>query len=71
MNFLTNIVLFYKDGFKNMRVGKKLWVIIAIKFFLFFVVLKLLYFPNFLDSHFSNDKDKANFVINHLIQGER
>ena len=71
MHMLKNILFFYIDGFKNMTVGKKLWIIIGIKFFLFFIVLKLLYFPNFLNSHFSNDEDKANFVIKNLTQGER
>ncbi len=68
MKIIQNIFSFYRDGFKGMKVGKKLWMIIGIKFFLFFVVLKLLYFPNFLNTHFSNDKDKADFVMENLTQ---
>lgn len=68
MKIIQNIFSFYSDGFKGMKVGKKLWLIIGIKFFLFFVILKLLYFPNFLNTHFSNDKDKADFVMENLTQ---
>lgn len=68
MKIIQNIFSFYSDGFKGMKVGKKLWLIIGIKFFLFFVILKLLYFPNFLNTHFSNDKDKVDFVMENLTQ---
>jgi len=68
MEFCKKIALFYIDGFKNMKVGKKLWFIIAIKFFIFFIILKLLFFPDILQTKFSNDKDRANFVIENLIK---
>lgn len=71
MKIIQNIFSFYRDGFKRMKVGKKLWMIIGIKFFLFFVVLKLLYFPNLLNTHFSNDKDRADFVMENLIKTGR
>jgi len=51
-----------------MNIGKKLWLIIAIKLFLFMVVLKFFFFPNILKTQFSNDKDRANFVIENLIK---
>ena len=65
--FLKQIFFFYRHGFKNMNKGKKLWLIIAIKLFLFMVVLKFFFFPNILKTQFSNDKDRANFVIENLI----
>lgn len=71
MKIIQNIFSFYCDGFKRMKVGKKLWMIIGIKFFLFFVVLKLLYFPNLLNTHFTNDKDRADFVMENLIKKGR
>lgn len=71
MKIIKNIFSFYYDGFKRMKVGKKLWMIIGIKFFLFFIVLKLLYFPNFLNTHFTNDKDRADFVMENLIKKGR
>jgi hypothetical protein len=69
MEICKKIALFYIDGFKNMKVGKRLWLIIAIKFFIFFAVLKLLFFPDILQTKFSNDKDRANFVIENLTNG--
>lgn len=68
MIYLKKIFLFYSDGFKSMRVGKKLWLIIGIKLFLFFVLLKLFFFPDILNTKFSNDQQKANFVMENLIE---
>jgi len=71
MTFLKNIWNFYIDGFKSMKIGKKLWVIIALKFFIFFVILKLFFFPNILQTNFSNDQDRANFVIENITKEEK
>ncbi len=68
MEFCKKIALFYIDGFKSMKVGKRLWLIIAIKLFIIFVILKLLFFPNILQTKFSNDKDRANYVIENLTK---
>jgi len=68
VGWLKQIIFFYRDGFKQMRVGKQLWAIIAIKFFLFFVVLKLFFFPNILQTHFSNDTQRAESVLEHLMK---
>ena len=68
MEILKKIALFYYDGFKNMKVGKKLWLIIGIKLFIFFFILKLFFFPNILQTQFSNDEDRANFVIENLTK---
>ena len=68
MNLLKNVLNFYIEGFKNMRVGKKLWVIIGIKLFVFFFILKLFFFPNILKIKFDNDKDRANFIIENITK---
>ncbi|MFI3263008.1 MAG: DUF4492 domain-containing protein [Rikenellaceae bacterium] len=44
MSILKRILYFYIDGFRDMKVGKKLWLLIAIKLFIMFVVLKLFFF---------------------------
>lgn len=41
---LKKIFYFYRDGFKNMKVGKTLWLIIAIKLFIMFAILKVFFF---------------------------
>lgn len=57
----------YYDGFREMTVGKTLWAIIIVKLFIFFVVIKLLFFPNILHRDYDNDEDRANHVRDELI----
>lgn len=59
---------FYADGFKSMRVGKVLWLIILIKLFIMFFILRLFFFPDFLASKSSDMHDKENYVAGELIQ---
>lgn len=65
---LYRVYRFYVDGFKSMTVGKTLWLIIGIKLVVMFLVLKLFFFPNFLNSKFDKEEDKANYVIEQLTQ---
>ena len=39
---------FYRDGFRDMKLGKTLWLIILVKLFIMFFILKLFFFPNFV-----------------------
>lgn len=69
MNVIKNIWNFYYRGFKDMPSwGRKAWLIIIVKLFIMFAVLKLLFFPNFLNSNFETDGEKANFVIEQLTK---
>jgi hypothetical protein len=68
VTILRKIFLFYYDGFRNMTVGKKLWIIILIKLFILFFVLRLFFFPDFLGSKFTNDRDRGDYVREQLIQ---
>jgi hypothetical protein len=68
MNYLKQIFLFYYDGFKNMTVGKNLWVIILIKLFIIFAVFRLFFFPDFLNKRFDIQVDKSNYVIEELTK---
>ena len=67
-NILIRIFHFYIEGFKNMTVGKKLWVIILIKLFILFVVLKLFFFKDFLSEKFDTDQEKGDYVIEQLTK---
>ena len=62
------IFYFYYDGFRGMTIGRKLWIILIIKLFILFVFLKLIFFPDFLQSKFSNDKDRSDYVIDQLTK---
>ena len=63
----ARIWTFYYDGFRSMTVGKTLWAIILIKVFIFFVVIKMLFFPNLLQRDFDSDEERANHVRQELI----
>ncbi len=66
MNVLRRIYLFYYEGFKSMTIGKTLWAIILIKLFIMFAILRLFFFPNYLNSNFENDEERSNHVIENL-----
>lgn len=57
---------FYREGFRRMTVGRTLWKIILIKLFVLFAVLKLFFFPNFLQTNFSTDGQRADHVLQQL-----
>ena len=66
--FWHRTVDLYVDGFRNMTVGRKLWLLIIIKLFIFFAVLKLFFFPDVLERHYDTDSERADAVRESLIQ---
>ena len=67
LNFSKRVWNLYYDGFRNMTVGKTLWMIILLKVFIFFVVMKLLFFPNILKRDYSSDEERADHVRSELL----
>jgi hypothetical protein len=67
MNALKKVYQFYKEGFSNMTIGKTLWLIIAIKLFIMFGILKTFFFPNFLKTNFATEQERADHVRQELI----
>ncbi|MBN2681690.1 MAG: DUF4492 domain-containing protein [Bacteroidales bacterium] len=67
-----NIKIFfslYTEGFRNLStLGKKLWILIFIKLFIMFVILKIFFFPNFLGSKFDTSEEKSNYILNILTK---
>lgn len=63
---LKKIFYFYYDGFKSMTVGKKLWIIILIKVFIMFAILRLFFFPDILKKNFDTDQERGDYVIEQL-----
>ncbi len=57
----------YYDGFRNMKLGKTLWLIIGIKLFIMFFVLKLFFFPDFLKTH-TQKGEEADYVVREFVQ---
>jgi hypothetical protein len=61
----------YIDGFKHLStLGKTLWIIILIKLFIMFFILKPLFFPNVLKKEFKTKDERSNFVIEQLTKNE-
>jgi len=62
------IFRFYYDGFSNLSSwGRKSWLIILIKLFIMFAILKLFFFHDFLESKFMNDTERSEYVREQLI----
>jgi hypothetical protein len=51
-----------------MTIGKQLWAVILIKLFILFFILRLIFFPNFLNSRFKSDEGKGDYVGKELIE---
>ncbi|MDR1746222.1 MAG: DUF4492 domain-containing protein [Tannerella sp.] len=60
------IFRFYLEGFQSMQWGRTLWVIILIKLFIMFCILRVFFFPRYLNQ-FETDADKGEYVSNELI----
>jgi len=67
-NIFTQVFSFYYEGFRSMTVGRTLWLIILIKLFVMFVILKLFFFPNFLKTNFETDEQRSDYVIEQLTK---
>lgn len=64
---VTTIWHFYRDGFRCMTWGRTLWLIILLKLFIMFVILKLFFFPDFLRES-SGTLGEEEYVSRELIE---
>lgn len=60
--WLGRVAGFYLDGFRSMGTGRTLWKIILLKIVVFITILKV-FFPDFLQTHFSTDQQRADHVL--------
>lgn len=63
---LSRIFHLYYDGFRTMTLGKTLWAVILIKLAIIFLVLKLFFFPDFINTNAKNG-DKSGFVSKEIL----
>lgn len=65
---INRLFHFYYDGFSNMSEwGRKVWIIIIIKLFIMFAILRIFFFQDFLNKKFDNDKQRSEYVMNQII----
>jgi len=62
------IIRFYYDGFSGLSDwGKKVWIIILIKLFIIFFVLKLFFFPDVLKKNFTDQTERSRYIRELLL----
>ncbi|HIT48653.1 MAG TPA: DUF4492 domain-containing protein [Candidatus Coprenecus stercoripullorum] len=66
MGLIKKIWLFYYDGFRSMTVGRTLWIVIIIKLFIIFAILRVFLFRPAL-SEYGSEEEKAEAVIENLV----
>ena len=64
-NVFSRIWRFYYEGFRSMTIGKTLWIIVLIKLFVMFAILRLFFFRPVLKG---SDEQKAETVRSTLIE---
>lgn len=69
MNIFKKVFRFYYEGFRDMpKWGRQMWLIIIIKGVLVFILVKFIFFPNYLKTNFSTDQQRSEHVVNELIK---
>jgi hypothetical protein len=64
---LNRFFRFYYEGFREMpKWGRRVWIIIIIKLFIMFAILKIFFFHDFLKTKFDNDKQRSEYVLDQL-----
>ena len=68
---LKSVFLFYYEGFRSLSSwGRQVWLIIIIKLFIMFVLLKVFFFPDFLKTNFKDDTERSEYMIEQLTGNE-
>lgn len=67
----ARIFRFYYDGFRNMSWwGRRVWLIILLKLFIIFIILKLFFFKDFLGQKNDTEIQKSEYVLDQLINSK-
>jgi hypothetical protein len=65
------LIRFYYDGFRNLSWwGRRIWIIIIIKLFIIFIILRIFFFQDFLKKRFGSDEQRSEYVREQLINSE-
>lgn len=68
-NFFVRAYHLYRDGFRSLTpTSKKLWLIIAVKLFIMFAVLRAFFFPNHVRQQAKEQHiEKSEYVGDELL----
>lgn len=61
----------YRDGFRTMTWGRPLWILMLVKVFIMFAILRAFFFPNFLSGKADTEEEKTDYVVNELVDRSR
>ena len=68
-NVFSRIFRFYFNGFREMdKWGRQVWLIILLKLFIMFAILKVFFFPDLLKTRFETDEERSDYVIEQLTK---
>ena len=63
---------FYIDGFKDLSGwGRSVWIIILIKLFILFVIIRLFFMPDVLKKNYKTDQQRSQHVLENLTNSNR
>lgn len=48
--------------------GRQVWIIILLKLFIMFAILKVFFFPDILKKNFESDADRSEYVLDQLTK---
>ncbi len=65
---ISDFFRLYRDGFRQMTWGRTLWIIILVKLFIMFAILKVFFFPNLLKKQFDTDEKRSEHVSEELTK---
>ncbi len=65
--WLYSVYSLYRDGFRQMTLGRTLWTIILIKLFIIFAILKVFFFPDYISTH-ADEGQESDFVATEILK---
>jgi hypothetical protein len=65
---ISDYFAMHVHGFKNLTWGKPLWIIVLVKLFIMFAILKVFFFPNYLNSRFDTKEEKIEHISKELTK---
>lgn len=65
-NIIYKVWRLYADGFRQMTVGKTLWALIIVKLIVIFLILKWLFFPDYVKQN-TEKGHEAEFVATEML----